>query len=148
MKKILLNGLLLSLMITSCTKEDMYLVDTELQQHVDSFESDLNVTIKGDISIRFEDEHWWKGQFELKGYAYGLNKSGVDIVISRKHYDVMSDLQKKALLYHELGHDVLNLYHTDEYGKLMSVGQPSHHNQASEFVEGLINEFIKENRVD
>ena len=62
----------------------------------------------GDISIKFVDERYGRAL----GIAWEMhNDDMVVITIPRKEWGEMNEAKRKAIMYHEFGHDILNLEH-------------------------------------
>ena len=49
------------------------------------------------------------------------NDNRVHVVVNPELWEAASPMKRIAILYHELGHDILNLEHRGEKGPLMSV---------------------------
>ncbi len=112
--------LLALVLLGSCEKGGSGFVDSEVAPYVAEFETALNVVLPHDATVEIVDNLKF-GNFRLKGYAHGLNESFVYVQIDREYWDDMDDMARRLLVFHELGHDVLNLHHTD---KRIDVGGP------------------------
>ena len=108
----------LVLTLTACDKRDV-LEDTDIQadlvlnKYLDWFIQDaaingvdLSYVYDGKIELSFVDSEDWSG----KAFANG-NKRKVSVQIDYGNWTRLSAVHKKKLMYHELGHDILNLYH-------------------------------------
>lgn len=52
---------------------------------------------------------------DVNGIAMGMNNdSEIEIYINENYWRSASDKEKKLLIYHELGHDILNLKHSSD----------------------------------
>ncbi len=79
----------------------------------------------------------------ILGIAYGSeNDELVEIAIDRNAWLMLSDLERSALLFHELSHDILNASHVKEVdGHLMH--PTSHYTNVNELINGLIGIFVE-----
>jgi hypothetical protein len=90
----------------------------DLQKMVDIFLTDCKnhgiIIQPNKISVRFE-----KLSQNLLGVSYGMNKNAIiDLVVDPEQWQNASPAKRWYLIYHELGHDVLNLEH-GQGGKMM-----------------------------
>lgn len=75
------------------------------------YDVDLSYVYDEDIVMRFTDDI--SNGFATNARSYGLGKKGIFIFI--KWQDIYRDtipVHTRVVVYHELGHDVLNLKHT------------------------------------
>ncbi len=119
------NLLIILLSLTACEREEILddpLNDKLLDYYVrwfveDASENgvDLNYIYDHDIILGFVDVKEYSG----KSWGIGKDKK-IEIRISKQNWSRLSAINKKRLMYHELGHDILNFGH--EYGRIMSQG--------------------------
>ena len=115
--KNLIYLILIVLTITSCDKRDV-LEDTDLSaelilnRYLDWFIEDaaidgvdLSYVYDSEIELSFVDSDDWSGK------AFGMHKRKVSVQIDYVNWTRLSAVHKKKLMYHELGHDILNLTH-------------------------------------
>jgi hypothetical protein len=104
----MIKALAIILLLTSCGSEldsrDFHETDPEFKEYIELFSEYYGSEINdNDVVIGFG---------ETKEGIFGLcNYSKRQITISRKFWDLASDssYRKEALIFHELGHCVLNL---------------------------------------
>lgn len=78
----------------------------EIKPYVKQFEKEIGVKV-GDVSIYFT---------KLKEPAVGRCFPGVKIVqLDLEYYKTLSKIEKKALVFHELGHCVCHIYQHVEH---------------------------------
>ena len=80
---------------------------------------DLNYIYQYDVNIKFSYEHM-KDNTIAYTTTLGDDKK-VNIVVNPIAWEAASPAKRVAILFHELGHDVLNFEHNSEEGPLMSV---------------------------
>ncbi len=66
---------------------------------------DLDYIYTSDISFEFVSG------YEFAGTSHGTNKEGINITFNAEYFESMAPLKRVELVYHELGHDVLNFRH-------------------------------------
>lgn len=91
-------------------------IDSRLQVYFDSFKAEAE---KRDIKVDFES-------LEVDGYIRQIRESGVagqcqsfedgsrTVIISTSYWRTATDIEKEFLIFHELGHCVLDREHYDE----------------------------------
>jgi len=142
MKQFLSKISLLAIIFISCNKEK---IDIELQTYVDDFffEADkrnMNLSRKN-LTVVFNEN------INSCGIGYsdfeGKGKRRVEINMSFSCWQVLSDIQKEILIFHELGHAILERGHKNEklpngmFTSLMAEG---------DILNGLYTEFSLELR--
>ena len=80
---------------------------------------DLKYIYQYDVNIKFSYEHM-KDNTIAYTTTLGDDKE-VNIVVNPIAWEAASPAKRVAILFHELGHDVLNFEHNSEEGPLMSV---------------------------
>ena len=80
---------------------------------------DLKYIYQYDVNIKFSYEHM-KDNTIAYTTTLGDDKK-VNIVVNPIAWEAASPAKRVAILFHELGHDVLNFEHNSEEGPLMSV---------------------------
>ena len=83
--------------------------------HVLDLDTPVPINIENVTQIKSTFEELEKG---TQGVSTGINKNGVEIKIDPVFWSNSSLIKKWYLIYHELGHDVLNFKH-GEGGKMM-----------------------------
>jgi len=96
--------ILLALTLPACGAESY--IDSAFIPYLEDFPAEVTV------SIQFVDK------IDNGATASCIHAEGA-IVVSRLHWDHYSEVGKKALLWHELGHCVLDMRHTDDRESLM-----------------------------
>lgn len=104
-KLIILMVFLICILISSCKKEDKSVIEPDFKEYVDRFVAEAALrNVKIDISklkVAYGDT--------LKYYCgYGMPS---DVVIRSSCWENHTDAQKEILLFHELGHALLNRNH-------------------------------------
>ena len=116
--------LIIALMVlSSCTKDNIIItnVDDRIQPYLDEFIADakangVNVERLNtqDLVILIKEELEGVGDGPTTaGLAWKMNREGVFIEIRESHWEESTELSRKWMLYHELGHDLFNLRHRD-----------------------------------
>ena len=109
----------------SCSKEDA-LVDSPLQRYLDDFMEEGN---RRGFKINYETKKI-EARLELHqddaklGWCTYNSETPNSITINSLYWDVLSALEKEKLIFHELGHCVLNRPHYDVVrsdGKCVSI---------------------------
>lgn len=85
----------------------MRIVDKELEPHVSSFESILGKRIKFNVLFTTLEP-------TIAGKCSKYTNGDREVYIDRNQYNAMSEVRREILIYHELGHCVLNKYHNDQ----------------------------------
>ena len=94
---------------------DVNFVDEDLAPYLEDFffdaydkGIDLSHVYSGDITVIFVDERYGR----TLGIAWEMyNDDMIVITIPRKEWGEMNEAKRKAIMYHEFGHDILNLEH-------------------------------------
>ena len=84
---------------------------------------DVSHVYQGEITIKFDqyDKHIVENPSVI-AYTDAMNRDSiVNIVVNPTAWLDASPAKRLAIIYHELGHDILNLEHKGEEGPLMSV---------------------------
>ena len=97
-------------------KSPKYNVDPDLEKYLVSFVDlaalkgiDLNYIYDYDITIKYTDN-------QTKNYvatSFGRNKDKIIILVKRDKFAARTEEGRKYVMYHELGHDVLNFEHLE-----------------------------------
>lgn len=101
----LIKIVLFALALSSCGKKPI-IVDPELLEYAVRFERDMGVSTD-DINMVFG---------KLEGSKVGLCsiKNGVvKITVDKEYWATIPELQREALMYHELGHCAMGLEHDE-----------------------------------
>ena len=114
-------GLILAALV-SCQKEDsipIYEVDPELQPYVSMFLEDavsrgidVSKFYTQDVCIMYTNTRYGISDVAA-AWAWKLGKRGIRIEVYKPEFDKAYDVSKKLIMYHELGHDFFDLYHSD-----------------------------------
>ena len=95
-------------------KKPKYKVEKELEQYLINFVDlaelkgiDLSYIYDSDITIKFSDF----GHQTNVATAYGRNKDKIIILVDKKRFMQRTEEGRKYVMYHEMGHDILNLRH-------------------------------------
>ncbi|NND33374.1 MAG: hypothetical protein HKN76_12355 [Saprospiraceae bacterium] len=113
MKRITLLFLLVSLLL-SCTK-DNDIVDSTLQRYLDDFQDEAS---KRGFKVNYETKkiearlELHDNNANLGWCTYNSDRPNA-ITINSIYWDVLNALEKEKLIFHELGHCVLNRPHYD-----------------------------------
>lgn len=104
---------LLALLVSSCGRPPIRIVDAELQEYVSRFEQIGRFQI-GDLEAQFGEikEENVVGLCETDDDAQTPPK----ITISKEYWEGIIDVQREELLFHELGHCILNREHRNDLG--------------------------------
>lgn len=104
----------LSLTIWSCSKEHQpKIIETELQEYVDAFvaeaasfdvQLDLSGIDLGAYIQNIEDNG-------ILGQCISYSDGSKEVIINERNWDRMDILEKEYVVFHELGHCVLNRSH-------------------------------------
>ncbi len=100
----------ISLILVSCGPPKF--VDPEFEPYVDSFKQNAkiyNVPVIFNLNIRFGD--FSKQDYDVVGYCDWKN----DIYIKRSTWEYYGWATREELIYHELGHCVLNKWHVNTF---------------------------------
>ena len=111
--------LLVLIILVSCGKSDFvknstedhdkdYSIDSAFIEYVDSFKQDFNRDFK--IKISFDDR-----ESSIAGTCYTYTDGYREIKIDRDYWNSINSNAKEQLIYHELGHCILDLGHNDDY---------------------------------
>ena len=132
----------------SCSKRDNSQVETELRYYFDLFNSEAN-----DRGITFNME-----ELDISGYIEDIGNRGTlgqcesyssgdhAVVIDQDFWERATDLEKEYVVFHELGHCVLDRDHNDEAndsGVCNSIMQ-----SGSRTCRGIYNESTRSNLLD
>jgi len=112
--------------ITACSDDPEIVIDTEIQPYLDSF------LIEGEargIEIDLSDLHLSAyisetSSDEIIGQCLHFGEEHKEIVIARAFWDDASDIEKEFIVFHELGHCILDRSHndtTDGQGRCLSI---------------------------
>ena len=93
---------------------------------------DINYVYDGEIIMKFVD---FDGPSAFSGISNGRKNNKVEIYINSNSWDWRSDVAKRTLVYHELGHDIFNFGH--KKNRLMHGGTLS---LANDIDDGTVNE--------
>lgn len=114
---ILFSGLLATIFGCKAQRQDALYVDPELIPYLQSFEQYYNKPVEG-ISIGFGPSGADKLGRCVTTFrdieAVGHNSVRKTIFLDREGWDQLDEFQQKALLFHELGHCVLNRRHLED----------------------------------
>jgi len=96
--------------------EPFYNVDPELEVYLNNFVDlaklkgiDLSEIYEHDIVIKFTEK-------ENKNHvatAFRRNKDGIFILVHKRRFNERTEEGRRYVMYHEFGHDILNLEHLD-----------------------------------
>jgi len=104
------NFYLIAFLILSSCGSSVLLIEQEFQEYIDRFEKYGNIIIV-DLNIHF-------GSIEdpfVMGFCKWGHSGTPEIVISFYHWDyITTDLEKESLVFHELGHCVLDRRHRED----------------------------------
>lgn len=124
MKRVI--GLLILTIFLACTKENEIYIDVELQPYFDSF--------KSEAALRGQEIDYLKEG--LDGYLRSLSSDGLkgqclhasdvnsSVVIDLDFWSQSSHYSREFIVYHELGHCILDRRHldeVDEHGNCISI---------------------------
>ena len=87
--------------------------DPSLSEYLSQFEEDMGVEIPGHLSISIVDDLYKISNPNVDAVCWSNSKTkvGEKIEIRRSRWEDMDDDSREQLLYHELGHCVLNKDH-------------------------------------
>ena len=98
-------------------RDPYYNVDPELEVYLEHFIDiaklkgiDLSYIYEDDIVIKFTD-------YDNKNHvatAFRRNKDGIRIMVHRKRFNERTEEGRKYVMWHEFGHDILDLEHLEE----------------------------------
>ena len=153
MKKIKYVGLtlVLYLFFISCNKDDSQVIESELQAHFTNFESEANAHGL-DIDISAIGVNGYIQNIETRG-TLGQCKSYSDgsqqVIVDEQYWNRISDNEREYLVFHELGHCILEKEHNDEQdenGNCISIMQSGNNGCKSvyntEYKAQLLNELF------
>ncbi len=116
-------------LIFGCAKEEQKLVDDVFVDHIIEFEAQAKLrsidlgSVLEELSVRLADI-----DADAVGQCITYVNGDKAIEINRATWNGLSDNQKELLVFHELGHCVLNRDHlneTDENGQCVSIMRES-----------------------
>lgn len=125
-------GLLLAFLLANCSTETYktIVIDTAFPDHYQKFAPEFHVYVhefdqkasqRGRntsavlTSMKLVDKLTHNSKNNTAGVCYSTGgRTQLHIEIRSRHWFEFDDLQRRALIYHELGHCVLDLPHTDE----------------------------------
>lgn len=126
--KYIVIALTLHLCLVSCSKDEAQVIESELQTHFTNFEIEANAHgISIDIS-----------SIDINGYIQNIESSGTlgqcksysdgsqKVIIDDKYWNRITEKEKEYIVFHELGHCLLNREHNDtkdENGNCKSIMQ-------------------------
>ena len=119
MKFMFIQVLLFTVMLISCTKEvapkksTFYYIAPEAIEYVLDFQRDVE-----SVGLNVQNENisfsviMGRLEINLAGIAIGMfNPHAVNVILNIDIWGVLSPAERKALVYHELAHDVFELHH-------------------------------------
>ena len=102
-------------------RKPKYKVEKELENYLSSFVDlarlkgiDLTYIYGQDITIKFSDF----SHATNVATSYGRNKDKIIILVDKKRFYQRTEEGRKYVMFHELGHDVLNLRHLKKRNEL------------------------------
>ena len=111
--------ILLAMLLVGCTAKEekkvntFYYVDPSVIEYVLDYERDIN-----SIGLKLKNDNVsfsvivGRLPIRVAGIAIGMmNDKAVNVVLNVAIWDSLSRAEKKALVYHELSHDVFGLQH-------------------------------------
>ena len=102
------------------------LLNTTIDKHRKSFEMDFNVDTKH-IKITISD---------VEGHARCIHSTKT-VLINKEFWNKISNINKKELIYHELGHCALNLRHSSGIMKMKTFQTDEDDSNWNELVEEM-----------
>lgn len=111
--KIALRLLPLLLLMTACTEEEILVVHSELQPYFARFQEEGAMR---NVEIDFEALRIEGDIADLENVSGQCQHNTVDpdkVVIDAQYWQVLSDLEKEFVVFHELGHCALNRSHDE-----------------------------------
>jgi hypothetical protein len=144
-------ALILHLFFISCSKENSQVIESELQIHFINFEAEA--AAHGlDIDLSSIDLNGYIQNIETRG-TLGQCKSYSDgskqVIVDEQYWNRISDSEREYLVFHELGHCVLEREHNDgkdENGNCISIMQSGNNECKSvynaEYKTELLNELF------
>lgn len=126
------------LILTSCantTLNDLFKINTEKDprktlttdevflEYVVAFEVDHAHYLDKEISVSSIPVNFGELEDKYLGacYYYGRKGQWREIKINKKRWEYLPEIEKKVLIYHELGHCALNREHKDDYHRSFPV---------------------------
>ena len=96
-----------------CVNAQTYRINSEVHKYFTEFMImaeeegyDLSYVYEGNILIDISEK-------SFRNYSVGTHHDNlVRVVISRKIWEVADDRMRRQIVFHELGHDILNLEHS------------------------------------
>ena len=90
--------------------------DPALSEYLNNFEEDMGIEIPGHLSISIVDDLYKISNPNVDAVCWSNSKTkvGEKIEIRRSRWEVLSEASREQLLYHELGHCVLNRDHRND----------------------------------
>ncbi len=144
-------ALVLHFFFISCGKDNSQVIESELLIHFTNFEAEA-VAHGLDIDLSTIDINGYIQNIETRG-ALGQCKSYSDgsqqIIVDEQYWNRISDYEREYLVFHELGHCVLEREHNDEKdenGNCISIMQSGNNGCKSvyntEYKPELLNELF------
>ena len=149
MKKFILLLLISTVLLSACSKEANYVVEEEISVYFEKFEA---AAAERGHEIDLKAIH-------IEGYFSDIEANGVvgqcktysdgthDIVIEKTYWNRKNDLEKEYLIFHELGHCVLNREHLDnqdQQGNCISMMQSGTSNCDDNYTTSTIENYLDE----
>ena len=111
--------LLICLLLLACSDvseekvKTMYMIDGEVMPYVLDFERDVkSIGLELNNSNKSFSVVLGRLPYRIAGIAIAMdNKFAVNVVLNIQLWHKLSDAEKRALVYHELAHDVYGLRH-------------------------------------
>ena len=104
-------------LIKDRVKKPKYEVDAELEKYLVEFVEvakangvDLSYIYKSNITIKYTD----KVDGKVASAPSWQNRDGLFIVVRRANFKNRTEQGRKYVMFHEFGHDILNLEHSNE----------------------------------
>jgi len=115
MKRFIYVYVLLFLLISSCEKEAMVLIDAELQFYVDLFEEEA---MKRNQDIHIDEIGIHASIEDIEGAVVGQchHKENAPnaVLLDQKYWDNANEDERLFIVFHELGHCILKKDHNDQ----------------------------------
>ena len=109
--------IVLTLIVTGCGNSHTPFIDPDAQQYVDEFQNQYGVSVN--VPVTFTDK------FDSGPMIVGMCYTNGSVSLLRSYWDDADDTQRHLLVYHELGHCVLNRQHREDTFKVIGPYDPS-----------------------
>jgi hypothetical protein len=104
----------MAMALAGCGKKDVLDVAPEFQEYVTRFEQ-VSADYGSPVTVSNLSIHFGKMQSRNEnGACEIIGDKTPTITINEQVWDVMDDLEREALMFHEMGHCVLNLNHVKD----------------------------------